>query len=405
MNYNRFLAGRANWIKSSALSLVMSKAVELKKKGVKLISLAAGDPDPNIIPRRVLGDLAMEIIKNNPLSVLYTPTNGIPELRDELSAFLNKYENLHIPPDNIVITIGGSEALDLLGRVLIDPGDIVLSDNPVYINTSLAFKQLGGVLEPIAVDEDGMKTHLLGEKVKKILDMGGKIKFIYTIATGQNPMGVTMSLDRRKELLEIASKYDLLVVEDAAYNFMKYNSQSIPSLKSLDKEGRVIMVGTFSKIIGTGFRIGWIIAEDEILKKVVMEKQPIDFCAPTISQYISLEYLKRGFFEKYHLDALQKYKMKRDAMINALKENLKNIMFTKPIAGMFIMVFLETSVDGVQFSENLLYNEHIIVVPGKPFYIDDTGANTIRLNFSRPSEEEIKEGVEKLAKAYKDFSS
>ena len=405
MNYNRFLAGRANWIKSSALSLVMSKAVELKKKGVKLISLAAGDPDPNIIPRRVLGDLAMEIIKNNPLSVLYTPTNGIPELREELSAFLNKYENIRISPDNIVITIGGSEALDLLGRVLIDPGDIILLDNPVYINTSLAFKQLGGALEPIAVDEDGMKAHLLGERVKKILDMGGKIKFIYTIATGQNPMGVTMSLDRRKELLEIASKYDLLVVEDAAYNFMKYNSQSIPSLKSLDKEGRVIMVGTFSKIIGTGFRIGWIIAEDEILKKVVMEKQPIDFCAPTISQYISLEYLKRGFFEKYHLDALQKYKMKRDAMINALKENLKNIMFTKPIAGMFIMVFLKTSVNGVQFSENLLYNEHIIVVPGKPFYIDDAGANTIRLNFSRPSEEEIKEGVEKLAKAYKNFSS
>ena len=287
---------------------------------------------------------------------------------------------------------------------MIDPGDIILSDNPAYINTLLAFKQLGGILEPIAVDEDGMKTYLLEEKIENILGMGRKIKFIYTIATGQNPMGVTMSLDRRRELLEIASKYDLLIVEDAAYNFMKYNDQNVPSLKSLDEDGRVIMVGTFSKVIGTGFRIGWIIAEDVILKKIIMEKQPIDFCAPTISQYISLEYLRRGFFEKYHLNALQKYKVKRDVMLNALQENLENIVFTKPIAGMFIMLFLKPSIDAVKFSEKLLYDEHIVVVPGKPFYIDDKGANTIRLNFSRPSEEEIKKGIERLAKAYKNFS-
>lgn len=400
MDYLRYLAGRANWIKTSALADVMSKASDLKKKGVKLISLAAGDPDPDLIPRDVLGELAKEVLEYNPSSVLYTPTNGIPELRKEISSFLNKYEEISVSPDNIVITIGGSEALDLLGRVLIDPGDIIISENPAYINTLLAFEQLGAKLDPIAVDNEGMNVDLLDKEIRVMKDKGERIQFIYTIPTGQNPMGVTMSLDRRKELLEIASKHDLLIVEDAAYNFMKYDDIEYPSLKYLDDEGRVFMIGTLSKIIGTGFRIGWVIAEDEVLKKVVMEKQPIDFCAPAISQYISLEYLKRGFFEKYHSNALSRYREKRDVMIDSLEEYLGDLIFTRPVAGMFIMLFLKESINGIKFSEDLLYNEHVMVVPGKPFYIDGRGGNTIRLNFSRPSIEEIREGIEKLAEIY-----
>ncbi|ALM75252.1 aminotransferase-like domain-containing protein [Thermococcus barophilus] len=401
MDYNKFLAGRANWIKGSALAEVMKKAAELQSKGKNLISLAAGDPDPNLIPREVLGKLAKDVLANIPSSVMYTPANGIPELREEVAKFLKKYEHVEVSPEEIVITVGGTGALDLLGRILIDPGDVVITENPSYINTILAFEQLGAKVEGVPVDSKGMKPDALQEKIRELKSKGQKIKFIYTIPTGQNPMGVTMSEERRKALLEIASEHDLLIVEDTAYNFMKYEDREIRPLKALDKEGRVIVAGTLSKVLGTGFRIGWVVAKGEIRDKVLMEKSPIDFCAPTISQYIALEYLKRGYFEEYHLKrALPCYKEKRDAMVNALQEHLPNAEFTKPIAGMFVMLFLPENADGMAFANELMERKGVVVVPGKPFYTDESGRNTIRLNFSRPSKEEIEEGIKRLAELY-----
>ena len=184
---------------------------------------------------------------------------------------------------------------------------------------------------------------------------------------------------------------------------MRYEGGDIVPLKALDNEGRVIVAGTFSKVLGTGFRVGWIIAEGDILKKVLMQKQPIDFCAPAISQYIALEYLRRGYFEKYHLNgALLGYKEKRDLMLKTLEENLPDAKFTKPIAGMFVMLFLPEEADGMAFASKLMEKERVVVVPGKPFYTDDSGKNAIRLNFSRPSKEDIPVGIEKLAKLYKE---
>ena len=403
VNYEKFLAERAGWIKGSALAEVMKKASELQSRGVKLISLAAGDPDPNLIPRDVLGELAGEILRGIPASVMYTPANGLPELREEIAGFLRKYESIDASPDEIIITIGGTGALDLLGRVLIDPGDVVITENPSYINTLLAFEQLGAKVEGVPVDRDGMETEILEEKIRKIISRGQKLKFIYTIPTGQNPTGVTMSEERRKALLEIASEHDLLIIEDAAYNFMKYEDREIKPLKALDKEGRVVVAGTLSKVLGTGFRVGWVIAEGELRDKVLMEKSPIDFCAPTISQYIALEYLKRGYFEKYHLKVgLPGYREKRDAMISSLKEYLPGAEFTVPIAGMFIMLFLPENADGMAFARELMERKGVVVVPGKPFYTDESGRNAIRLNFSRPSREEIEEGIRKLAELYKE---
>lgn len=399
-NYIHFLSSRSNWIKGSALAKVMSKAAEFKKKGVPLISLAAGDPDPDLIPRKEIGELTMEILENISSSVLYTPTNGIYELRRELTKFLKDQEQVEISPENIVITVGGTGAIDLLGRVIIDPGDVVISENPSYINTLLAFRQLGADLVGVPVDENGMKINELELTVKKLRENNIKIKFVYTIPTGHNPMGVTMNEERRRHLLELASKHDFLIIEDAAYNLMKYEEKKIHPIKYFDDENRVIMIGTLSKVIGTGFRLGWLVAEREILKKVINEKQPIDFCAPTLSQYISLEYLKRGYFKKHHLKALLEYKRKRDTMLDSLNQYTTNMEFTRPIAGMFIMVFLSKNVDGIMFSNKLLEEKHVVVVPGKPFYINNDGANTIRLNFSRPSIEDIKEGVKKIAEIY-----
>ncbi|ASI98652.1 aminotransferase-like domain-containing protein [Thermococcus celer] len=401
MDQIKFLAGRANWIRGSALAEVMKKAAELRAQGRHLISLSAGDPDPNLIPREALGELAGEILQEIPQSVMYTPANGIPELREELSSFLKKYEGYTTDPSEIIITVGGTGAIDLLGRVLLDPGDVVITENPSYINSLLAFEQLGAKVVGIPVDGEGMKVEMLEEKLRELENRGEKVKFIYTIPTGQNPLGITMSLERRKALLDVAKEHDLLIVEDSAYNFMRYEGEARP-LKALDDEGRVIVVGTFSKIMGTGFRVGWLIAGNVIGKKVLMEKSPIDFCAPTISQYIALEYLRRGYFEEYHLKrALPGYRKKRDAMLNALKDNLPDAEFTRPIAGMFIMLFLPEGADGMAFATELMQETGVVVVPGKPFYTDGSGENALRLNFSRPEEEEILEGIERLAAFYR----
>ena len=402
MDQIKFLAGRANWIKGSALAEVMKKAAELRAQGRHLISLSAGDPDPNLIPREVLGELAGEILREIPQSVMYTPANGIPELREELSRFLKKYEGYTADPSEIIITVGGTGAIDLLGRVLLDPGDIVITENPSYINSILAFEQLGAKVVGIPVDGEGMRIEMLEKKLGELESRGEKVKFIYTIPTGQNPMGITMSTERRKALLDVAEEHDLLIVEDSAYNFMRYEGETKP-LKAMDGAGRVIVVGTFSKVMGTGFRIGWLIAGDAIGKKVLMEKSPIDFCAPTISQYIALEYIRRGYFEEYHLrKGLPGYKEKRDAMLNALEESLPEAEFTRPIAGMFVMLFLPEGADGMAFSTELMEKKGVVVVPGKPFYTDGSGGNAIRLNFSRPSKGKIAEGIKRLAELYRE---
>jgi len=403
MSLTKFLAGRSNWISRSPLSEILRKAGELKRKGINLISLAAGDPDPNLIPRDVLADISAEVLRNNPSSILYTPTSGIEELRVEIKRLLKRHENIDISAEDIVVTIGGTGAIDLIGRVIIDPGDTVILENPSYVNTILAFRQLGANIIGISVDEHGLKVQDLEMYIKNALRDGVKVKFVYTIPTGHNPMGVTMSMDRRKYLIELASKYDFLIIEDTAYNFLLYNKIDIKPLKSLDYEDRVIVVGTLSKVLGTGFRIGWVISSNEILMKIIDEKQPIDFCAPTLSQYIALEYLRRGYFEEYHIKAVEKYKEKRDAMIDALNKYLPGLKYTRPLAGMFTMLFLPDEIDGVEFTEKLMTREGVIVIPGKPFYINEEGRNTIRLNFSRPSLEEINQGVKKISSLYKRY--
>ena len=404
MDFNRFLAGKSNLIIESPLSNVIRKIASLKSKGVRVISLAAGDPDPNLIPRDILADLASSILREYPSSVLYSPTAGLPEFKSELVKFLRKYDGVNVDPENIIVTIGGTGAIDLLGRVLLDYGDAVIIENPSYVNTVLAFRQLGGALYGVKLNVDGVDINDLDSKIKYLLDKGLKIKFIYVIPTGHNPTGVTLNIDKRKALLEIASKYDLLIIEDAAYNYLVYDASQIKTLKSMDKENRVIIVGTLSKVLGTGFRVGWIITSDILLRKIVNMKQPIDFCAPTISQYIAYEYLRKGYYEKYHLKAVSKYREKRDVLIKSLGDLLPDLDYIKPIAGMFTMAFLPNGIDGMEFSEKLLSKYHVAIVPGKPFYIDESGHNTIRLNFSRPSMEDIAEGVEKLAKLLKEYA-
>jgi len=404
VDYLKFLSHRISWIESSPLAKILGRVSALSKAGFRVISLAAGDPDPSVIPRDELAEISHYVLKNIPASTLYTATTGIEDLRVELSKFIERLDGYKIYPENLIVTSGSTTAIDLLARVLIDPGDVVIVENPSYVVSLYAFKQLGAKLVGVDVKPDGLDTDELEKKIKEIESDGKKIKLIYTIPTGQNPSGATMSIEKRKHLLEIASRHDLLVLEDTAYNYIVLEGSAPPTLKSLDKEDRVIVTGTLSKIMGTGFRVGWIAAPDPIRRYVVAEKQPIDYCAPAISQYIAVEFLRRGL-DKISIErSRESYRTKRDIMIKSLEDKIPDARFSKPVAGMFLMIDLP-GIRGEEFAEELLERYKIAIVPGKPFYVDEKGVSSLRLNYSRPSKEDIIEAVDKISILYKEKRS
>lgn len=379
---------------------MVSKIAE-KSKVTRVISFAAGDPDPDVIPRALYANLAKRVFEEERKSVIYSPTEGIPELREEIARFMGIYEGVEASPSDIIVTVGGSQALDLIGKLMIDPGDIVIVENPSYVNTLLVWKPYGVRLIGIPMDENGMNTHLLESKLRELKADGKFPKLIYTIPTGQNPTGITMSLDRRKHLYEIASQYDLLIVEDGAYNHLVYEQVEVKSIKSMDVEGRVIFVGSFSKVLGTGLRVGWLHLPRELVDVFKAAKAPADMCAPVPSQLIVYRILREGLFKEIKENAIKAYKEKRDLMLDAIDKYLHGVKHTHPVAGMFIFLWLPEHIDGWRLAEEVLEKKAVATIPGAPFYTDQTGRNTLRLNFSMAPKDLIDKGVRDLSEFIK----
>jgi len=379
---------------------MVSKIAE-KSKVTRVISFAAGDPDPDVIPRALYANLAKRVFEEERKSVIYSPTEGIPELREEIARFMGMYEGVEASPSDIIVTVGGSQALDLIGKLMIDPGDIVIVENPSYVNTLLVWKPYGVRLIGIPMDENGMDTHLLESKLRELRADGKFPKLIYTIPTGQNPTGITMSLDRRKHLYEIASQYDLLIVEDGAYNHLVYEQVEVKSIKSMDVEGRVIFVGSFSKVLGTGLRVGWLHLPRDLVDVFKAAKGPADMCAPVPSQLIVYRILREGLFKEIKENAIKAYKEKRDLMLDAIDKYLHGVKHTHPVAGMFIFLWLPEHIDGWRLAEEVLEKKAVATIPGAPFYTDQTGRNTLRLNFSMAPKDLIDKGVRDLSEFIK----
>jgi len=402
IDYSRFLSGRVSYIEPSPIREMVSKIAK-KSRETRVISFAAGEPDPDIIPRRLYAELAREVFEDK-RSVNYSPTEGVLELREEIAAFMKKYEGVESTVDNIIVTLGGSQALDLVARLMLNPGEGVLTENPSYVNTILDWKQWGAIVTGVKIDENGLDTGELEVTVKRLKRDGRVVKLIYTIPTGQNPSGITMSNERRKHLLEIASEHDLLVVEDGAYNYLVYEPLEVKSLKSMDSEGRVIFAGSFSKVLGTGLRIGWLHLPEELAEKFRVAKGPTDMCPPVPSQLLVLHILRRNLFEDIRSRAVETYKRKRDLMLKAIAEYMSRLKHTKPIAGMFILLWLPSHIDGWEFSEEALEKYSVAVIPAAPFFTDNSGKSVIRLNFSMVPENDIEEGIKRLTQLIKEKS-
>ncbi|OQY41185.1 aminotransferase [Candidatus Atribacteria bacterium 4572_76] len=396
INTEEFYSILASKMKASAIREIL-KLVQ----NPEVISLAGGMPDPITFPVEEIKEISQNIFnKKSAQALQYSSTEGLPELRrcilDHLAKDGNKGEL-----ENIIISSGSQQGLDLVGKTFLSPGDVAIVELPSYLAALNAFYSYGGELVGIPMDDEGMQMDILEEKLTQLKNEGKKVKFIYTISNFQNPAGVTMSLARRKKIIEIAHKFNVFIVEDNPYEKLRFEGEPTPSIYSLEKNGSVISLGTFSKILCPGLRLAWILGNKEVIRKIAILKQATDLCTSILSQLIACEYCQSGKLEENIKSNVQIYKKKRDTMLNALEKYFpKETVWTKPQGGFFVVATLPEYIDtGEMFKEAI--EEKVAYVPGAPFFADRKGQNTMRLSFCFPSAEDIDEGIKRLGKVIK----
>lgn len=404
IDYSRYYSKLARSIKASEVRELL--AIISRRKDV--ISFAGGIPDPALFPVEELSEIAREVIRSKGnLALQYSETKGVIEARESICEFLNRKKSIKCIPEDLVITTGSQSALDIIARVFIDPGDVIITENPTYLAAIGAFKNNGATLIGIPIDDNGMKTDILEERLQKMTpEERSRVKFIYTIPIAQNPAGVSLSHERKKHLLEIASRYDLLIVEDDPYSYLVFDDTvDTRLLKSMDTENRVIYIGTISKILAPGLRLGWVVTSSDISRKIELVKQYVDLHSPTLTQLIASEAIKRGIVDKVISKAIPHYRDKRDTMLKAIRQYLpENIWYSKPNGGLFIFVYVyKQGFDAGALLHKAVNEYKVAYVPGGSFHVDGTGKNSMRLNFSYPTHEQIYDGIERLSRLVREI--
>ena len=384
----------------NAKSMKRSEIRELLKLTAKpgIISFAGGLPAPDLFPIDDIKEMSRIVMEREGKTALqYGPTEGDNRLREELAKLMQK-DGVNITSNHLLIITSSQQGLDLVGKIFIDPGDVVMASRPTYVGAIKAFHSYGAQMMGIEQDEEGTQTALLEAEIVKLAAKGVKPKFIYEIPDFQNPSGITMSLKRRKELIRIAEKYDLIIVEDSPYRQLRFEGRTEPSLIGMNSE-RVLSLYTFSKILLPGFRLGWMAGPNELIQKAVTAKQSVDLCSPPFNQAILYEYLSRGLLEKQIAVIIKAYREKRDFMLDKLARympKLHGLKWTQPHGGLFLWVTLPENMDAGEMFHSAI-EKKVAYVVGTAFYPDGGGSNSFRMNFSYSSMAEIEEGVKRLA--------
>lgn len=367
----------------------------------EIISFAGGLPDPTLFPTEELAEVSSEVLKTEgALALQYGTTEGDALLRKLLVERYQK-QGINIEEKNLIITTASQQGLDLTAKVFINPGDTIICGLPSYLGALSAFLSYGANLEGIELDQYGMRSDLLEEKVVELANKGIHPKFIYTIPDFQNPTGITMPEWRRLEIIAVAEKYNLIILEDCAYRDVRFEGAATKTMLELDKSQRIIHLGTFSKVFVPGFRIGWAIASEEILDKIVVAKQATDLCTPAFVQRISARFIEKGLFDKNLSVIINAYKAKQQHFIKCLKEYMPSeVSWINPEGGLFIFLTLPEFIDTTELFQTAI-EEKVAYVPGSTFYYNGEGRNTMRLNFSFMSLEKNEEGIKRLATAIK----
>lgn len=399
MNFSPYYSESISGMKKSVIRELL-KLTQRKE----IISFAGGLPDPALFPIEDIKECSNAVLDSyGPAALQYGTTEGVNDLRQILVERYNEKEFCNLTIENIVITTASQQGLDLLGRIFINKGDSVIVGLPSYLGGLNAFSSYGADLHGVKLDDFGIIPELLEKKIVDLIEIGKKPKFVYIVPDFQNPAGVTIDSERRKTIYQLMKKYDLLLVEDVPYRELRYEGNPQPMFQSMDTDGRVISLGSMSKVLSPGFRMGWVVAHPEIVDKFVTAKQMSDLCTSAYLQMVTAEYFKRGFYDRNLKTIIESYGRKREIMLKALEEFMPAcVSWTKPEGGLFLFVNLPEHMDSNDLFMKAIENNVAFVI-GNAFYCDGSGRNTMRLNFSFASEEDNREGIRRLASAIKEM--
>ena len=389
INYEEYFADRVKPMKGSAIREMFKRMAD-----PEIISLAGGNPASELFPADELSKIAGKILMTSPTVALqYGTTDGYPKMKDCAIARA-KEAGAYNEGDGVLIMTGANQGIDLTAKAIINKGDKIIVESPSFIGSLNAFRTYECELVGVDVEADGMDISKLEEALKANSDA----KLLYTIPTFQNPTGTTMSLEKRKKVLELASEYDLLIMEDNPYGDLRFAGEDLPTLKSLDTEGRVIYCGSFSKILSPGMRLGYVIGPPKLLEKVEMLKQVNDVHTPMLTQMMCVQFMKKYDINKYIAKNRKLYKEKCDTMISAMEEYFPKgkVEWTVPEGGIFLWCTCPTITD-VSVVVNKALEKKVAIVPGSNFAIDQSlPSNKFRLNFSSASKSDITEAIKRL---------
>ncbi|NLL37496.1 MAG: PLP-dependent aminotransferase family protein [Fretibacterium sp.] len=398
-----------NWKKNFsnvALSSKPSPVRELLKviRQPGMISFAGGMPAPEVFPAEQFHEGSEKLRTDAPLLLQYGTTEGYEPLREFLSKWTAPRMGREVGLDEMLLTTGSQQALDLLGWAMLDPGDVVITEDPTYMAALNTFRNHGAQFASVPMDSEGMMVSELPPLIERLRASGKKPKFIYTIINFQNPAGATTTVERRKELVDIAARYDLTIFEDDPYGYVRFDGEHLPSVFSFDKSGNTLYAGSFSKILSPGVRIGWVSGAKEIIRQMAIFKQTTDLCSSPITQVLTHEYCRKGYLDAHLPSIIKNYREKRDAMEASFEKHLAplGVTWVKPQGGFFYWINTG-AIDSDELAKRAI-EKKVAILPGAPFCVDpEAGKHAARINYTFSNPDVIEEGVSRLAQAIQEM--
>ena len=398
MGLSNLYARRAREVDASAIREICSLVSKRE-----ICSMAGGWPDQRTFPAKEIIDITATVLTEYPEKALqYGASEGVAAFREKLAEWTSERDGVPCTPDEILVTHGSAQGMELVAKVLLERGDVAFVGLPTYFGGTGACKTFGAELVGVPLDDDGMRTDILEERIKAVRADGKTAKLVYVIPDFQNPTGATMPIERRKKIVELANTYDLAVIEDNPYRNICFSGEPLPPIKAFDTEGRVVYLRSFSKIFCPGFRLAFAVGEKDMIRKMVVALQFEDCCSNTFVQYILLEFMNRGLLDERIEKNRAYYKKKRDILLDALDEHFPDtVRWNRPNGGFFVFVHLPEGMCGEELFHQAV-DQNVAFVAGAPFYIDDSGRNTFRLSFAQSDEEAMRKAVSVIGRLIKE---
>lgn len=385
------ISGRMSGVHGSAIR-------ELFKLGAdpNMISFGGGNPSAETFPIPEIAEIVSDVFKNAPVSVLqYGLSEGYTPLRETMKEYLARTQGIDFEKNELFIVSGGQQCADLTTKVLVNEGDVILTEEPAFVGCLNTFRSYGAKLVGVPMQQDGMDTDALEAALKA----NPNAKLLYTIPSFQNPTGITATLEKRKKVYELACKYNIAILEDNPYGELRFAGEDVPTIKSMDTEGRVLYAGSFSKVMAPAFRLGFLVFDKSLTMPLTVAKQTTDVHSNVLFQYVCNEYMTRYDFAAHLESARRVYRDKCQLMLDTMRRTFHPaVAFTQPEGGLFVMAFLPEGMDAKPFVREAI-NRGVLCVPGSAFLADESQpSNGLRLNYSTPTDEQIVNGIEILGK-------